>query len=172
MPFFRLRITCFLEIHMDVGTPWLISVTLMEVHLLLRMPYRCVELKKWLIEWLEELSNKVVNNSYKIKISFELFLYKSQFLFWIWIIIFQKVSYHWNLQEQVKKAFYFENILIVDFEMYFLLVFSLLILLLLLLLLLIMLYIIWIPEIHYLNLRFEIKNFRMNAYLRNDFSLL
>ena len=121
MPFFRLRITCFLEIHMDVGTPWLISVTLMEVHLLLRMPYRCVELKKWLIEWLEELSNKVVNNSYKIKISFELFLYKSQFLFWIWIIIFQKVSYHWNLQEQVKKAFYFENILIVDFETHYIL---------------------------------------------------
>ena len=66
MLFFRLRITCFLEIHMAAGTPWLISMTLPMVHLLLRMPHRCMEFTKWSIEWLEELSNKVVNKSYKI----------------------------------------------------------------------------------------------------------
>ena len=43
---FRLRITCFWEIHMAAGTSWVISVTFPMVHMLLRMPHRCVEFTK------------------------------------------------------------------------------------------------------------------------------
>ena len=77
---FRLKITCFWEIHMAAGTSWVISVTFPMVHMLLRMPHRCVEFTKWSIEWLEELSNKVVNKSSKIK-KFFFEVSKFQFFF-------------------------------------------------------------------------------------------
>ena len=79
--YFRSRITCFLEIHMAAGTPWLISMTLPMVHLLLRMPHRCMEFTKWSIEWLEELSNKVVNKSYKINIFLSFSYINSNYFF-------------------------------------------------------------------------------------------
>ena len=78
---FRLRITCFWEMHMAAGTSWVISVTFPMVHMLLRMPHRCVEFTKWSIEWLEELSNKVVNKSYKIKIFLSFSYINSNYFF-------------------------------------------------------------------------------------------
>ena len=104
---FRLRITGIWEIHMAAGTSWVILVTFPMVHMLLRMPHRCVEFTKWSIEWLEELSNKLVNKSTKIKIFVE--VSKFQLVFQFELQFFKKYHIFETSRNKLKKTFYFKK---------------------------------------------------------------